>query len=495
MRNLLLTLFSALLLHLLCVAAIIQYQLFPDRKTVTILLFITGALVAGEALALAVGMHLPAGVINPWLSVKNHIFLLFDITIGAVILATAFGRKDVQLSKWLLLFAGVALLLHLYRQWEYISGIANSFCANQQLFILNNVKLLCLLIVFSLTVSFTGEKPYMKISGYHTPVAESVRYSVTASDLSYERLAMDDIVLLLRDYNIGIIIAVRESQLGSELDRLLDIYERNGITVSLAPLLSEEQGLYLNKNTAELYLKLTRKVLEWKDANHHPIAEIVADIEPSFISGMDKYFDFGRFLGNMDKKSFNNSIPDFHEIISEIKSHGCTAVSCVTWFTIEDKALGINAWQDFFGGPSISAGWDSTMIMMYSEWFLESGRIINVNRDTADALIYRYCSDISRLWGDTGGVILGSITGNKGSMYSSGADISKTIAAAKAAGVKQICLYDLKGMLESEDIDVWFQTLKETKSEVPKNRNLQARIYKDVFRWVSRLLNIKEAFS
>lgn len=495
MRNLLLIVFSALFLHLLCAAAIIQYHLFPDGKIVSILLFIVGALVGGEALALAVGMHLPVGVINPWLSAKNYTFLLLDILIGAAILATVFGRQEGLLSKRILLFDGIALLLHLYRDWEYLSGFVNSFCANRPLFIVNNIKLLGLLVIFSLTVSYIGEKPYMNHSGYNTPAVESVRYSITASDLSYERLAEDDIVSLLRNYNIGIIIAVRENQLGDELDRLLDIYERNGITVSLSPLLSEEQGIYLNKSTAELYLNLTKKVLQWTDMNRHPITEIVADIEPSYICGMDQYFNFRRFWGDMDKNSFNSSISDFQAIISEIKSHGCTAVSCVTWFTIEDRLLGNTAWQDFFGGPSISVGWDSTMIMMYSEWFLKSGRIIGVDRHTADTLIYRYCSDISKLWGDSGGIILGSITGDKGSMYSSGADISKTVAAARAAGVKSICLYDLKGMLQSGDMDTWFITLTETEPAVPKNRNLQVRIYMDVFRLVSSLINVKEECS
>ena len=131
------------------------------------------------------------------------------------------------------------------------------------------------------------------------------------------------------------------------------MYEAYLIQISLAPLLSEEQGLYLNKDTAGLYLKLVQSVLQWTDANHHPIAEIVADIEPSYLVGAEQYFDFGRFLGGMDQESYQNAMPVFQEIISEIKSHGCKAVSCATWFTIEDKNLGKTAWQDFFGGPSI----------------------------------------------------------------------------------------------------------------------------------------------
>lgn len=494
MRNLFIILLSALFLYLLCAAASIQYHLFSN-KAAAILLFITGALVGGEALALAVGMRLPAGVPNSWLSVKNNAFLLLDILTGAAILAAAFGGQGGRLSIWLLVFTGAALLLHLYREWEYLSGFANAFCANRPLFIVNNVKLLGLLAVMALTAAYMGERPYMDHGGANAPAAEPVRYSVTASDMAYERLLLDDVVSLLGKYHVGIVIAVRENQLGEELDRLLDIYERNGIDVSFAPLLSAEQGKYLNKSTAAPYLDLTGKVLQWADDHRHTIVEIVADIEPSDTGGSGPYFDFGRFLGSMDKESFIGSVPEFQKIVSEIKSHGCAAVSCPTWFTIEDANLGISAWQDFFGGPSVSAGWDSSIIMMYSEWFLESGRIIGADRETANTLIYRYCSDMSRLWGGSGGVILGSVTGDKGGLYPSASDMSGAVAAAKAAGMKSICLYDLKGILESGEADDWFQMLTGTAPVVPTNRNLQARVYRDVFRLVSYLLNLREICS
>ena len=127
MRNLLFVGISALLLHLLISAAVIQYQWFPGRKTISIGLFIAGALVAGEALALLVGMHLPVGIHHPWLSLKNYSFLILDIAIGSAILAAAFRKQDELLSGWLLLLAGAALLLHLYREWEHLSGLPNRF--------------------------------------------------------------------------------------------------------------------------------------------------------------------------------------------------------------------------------------------------------------------------------------------------------------------------------------------------------------------------------
>ena len=44
-------------------------------------------------------------------------------------------------------------------------------------------------------------------------------------------------------------------------------------------------------------------------------------------------------------------------------------------------------------------------------------------------------------------------------------------------------------------MNAWFQSLTETKQEAPKTGFLQARMYMDVFRCFSRILNIKETLS
>ena len=47
---------------------------------------------------------------------------------------------------------GLALLTHGYRVWEYLARASNPFCANAPLFIVNNLKLVDLLVVAVLGV-------------------------------------------------------------------------------------------------------------------------------------------------------------------------------------------------------------------------------------------------------------------------------------------------------------------------------------------------------
>ena len=74
------------------------------------------------------------------------------------------------------LLVGLALLTHGYREWEYLAGAANPFCANGPLFVVNNLKLLGLAAsgilgaplalaaracssTFSTSISFSASRP------------------------------------------------------------------------------------------------------------------------------------------------------------------------------------------------------------------------------------------------------------------------------------------------------------------------------------------------
>jgi hypothetical protein len=108
---------------------------------------LTGGVVAGEALALVVGMHLLSKGANAWLSVKNHLFLALDIVAGLSLVYLALAQRGVAWPYALFSVAALALLTHGYREWEYLARIGNPFCANVPLFVVNNLKLAGLVAV------------------------------------------------------------------------------------------------------------------------------------------------------------------------------------------------------------------------------------------------------------------------------------------------------------------------------------------------------------
>jgi hypothetical protein len=111
-------------------------------KLVTLL---AGLVIAGEALALLLGMHFLSEGDNGWLSVKNDLFLVLDILAGLGLVYLALAHRGAAWPYAFYIVVGLALLTHGFREWEYLAGAANPFCANCPLFAVNNLKLLGLL--------------------------------------------------------------------------------------------------------------------------------------------------------------------------------------------------------------------------------------------------------------------------------------------------------------------------------------------------------------
>jgi hypothetical protein len=108
---------------------------------------LTSTVVAGEALALLVGMHLLSEGDNSWISVKNDLFLALDIVAGLGLVYLALAHRGTAWPYALCFLVSLALLTHGYREWEYLARASNPFCANAPLFVVNNLKLAGLLAV------------------------------------------------------------------------------------------------------------------------------------------------------------------------------------------------------------------------------------------------------------------------------------------------------------------------------------------------------------
>ena len=113
-------------------------------QVVTILVSL---IVAGEAAALAIGMHIFKKSQSPWVSLKNDLLLAFDVVVGLVLIILATNAENFPQPFWFPLFVVIGLITHLYRIWEYLAGRQSSFCGSRSLFIVNNFKFIGLLLI------------------------------------------------------------------------------------------------------------------------------------------------------------------------------------------------------------------------------------------------------------------------------------------------------------------------------------------------------------
>jgi hypothetical protein len=111
-----------------------------------IITVLTGALIAGEALALTIGMYFMGSREDPWVS-RNTLFLVMDVVIGFSLIYLGLAARDVDTLTIFYLLAIMALITHGYREWEYFADVDHKFCFNIPLFVVNNLKLLGLVII------------------------------------------------------------------------------------------------------------------------------------------------------------------------------------------------------------------------------------------------------------------------------------------------------------------------------------------------------------
>jgi hypothetical protein len=105
---------------------------------------LTALVMVGEALALTVGLHVFGLPRRPWGSTKNYLLVVLDIVSGLGLGWIAWRSGDAGADPWFWLLLAVAS--HGFREWEYLTRAHNAFLFHAPLFVVNNAKLLGLLI-------------------------------------------------------------------------------------------------------------------------------------------------------------------------------------------------------------------------------------------------------------------------------------------------------------------------------------------------------------
>lgn len=325
---------------------------------------------------------------------------------------------------------------------------------------------------------------------------ESPMLLVTAEYTPYEDLVKPEVVGLFKEYKVAICVCVRADQVDDKLDRLYSVYEDAGVGILFWPMLPLEDGLYVNKKTTGVYLDYLDVLFDWADSHGHKIEAIVVDVEPSYVPPTPGEEPPGllqnvrRVRKDMGKESFDASIPEFEKIVDKLHEHDCLAVAAAFPFVIDDRLKGRHGWEDLTGGPVATIDWDYLAIMMYSSWFVEYGGPFGVDWDVAHHLTYDYSRDLKEVWGEKAAVAVGVTNPGQGgetTVYPSAEMIGPALAAVKAAGIDNVGIYDLKGILESDDPESWFRTLAETGPALPDKGKAKAKSVRRLLRalgWV-----------
>ena len=113
---------------------------------------ITGALIAGEALALLVGMFLFSPRPNPWITGLHTLLIALDVLCGAGLIYLCLNGATGGHDGLIFIIVLISAAAHIFRDWQYFTGGGGIiFLTNAPLFIFNNVKLIGLIVIGVIT--------------------------------------------------------------------------------------------------------------------------------------------------------------------------------------------------------------------------------------------------------------------------------------------------------------------------------------------------------
>ena len=249
-------------------------------------------------------------------------------------------------------------------------------------------------------------------------------------------------------------LEVRDPHIGSrDLLNLLEEAQERGIRTTLWPLLSTDQGPWANEGNAPLFTALVEEMMDWLDQQGLHPEWIAVNMENSAaqMGIIKEYFYNGEFqaliellLGNIDRDRFEEAVEDYRQLVHRIHGRGYKVMVTTYPFMMDDFHDGDPDFQDMANVPLSGIEWDALTFTTYRTAY--SG---DLGVEFSPSMVYEYGRVAKKLFGDRARLAVGMIgLTDHGEGYASPEDLALDISAAKAAGISEIDLFHLGGMIK-----------------------------------------------
>ena len=229
-------------------------------------------------------------------------------------------------------------------------------------------------------------------------------------------------------------------------------------------MLADEDGRWASASSMAKYVAFAEHVVDVLNP-----AEVVIDLEPAFDRLRNwKALRAAPKADPTEVKAYERSRSDLASAIARWRTRSADNQRAlrVTTAVIPVVALDPSwAWagvmQRLLGTPVDGLDVDRHSVMAYTS-LLEGWSRGLVNRGRAEWLLARFAARTARKWGPRGAVSLGTVApgafGDEPS-YRSPRELARDVKIARAAGVTELSLFDLGGVMRSPDPQAWLHAL------------------------------------
>lgn len=297
-----------------------------------------------------------------------------------------------------------------------------------------------------------------------------------------ENISPEDVIEhafpLLVESRAGVAFALSSSSLSEANAKAFRKLKDAGVELTFWVLLSEEDGYFPSEKNVDVFLGLCGKVLEWAEQEGVLPDFLAVDGEPPLEQSE-------RLLGapfwrkprvaleiareNLSRESFDYAKERFSVLNSLVHDKGVKTLGACIPVVLAEEVQGGEFVQDVFETPVLGVDWDIMSPMVYTSMLVGMSAGLVSTKD-ASWLLYRLSRWLDASRPDAAGVSLGVTgTGVLGDepAFSSPSELVSDVETALSAGMRDITIYSLEGIISRRDPEAWFKALESAEPRVP----------------------------
>ncbi|MDC0681273.1 hypothetical protein [Sorangium atrum] len=287
---------------------------------------------------------------------------------------------------------------------------------------------------------------------------------------------------LLRRYALELSIAVRPDT-AAGLPDLVAACADAGVAVAVWPMIADEDGRWASACNAAAFGAFVARLMDALDARRLAAAEIVFDLEPPIdavrraLAGGRGALDLlgGGPRGARGSPRWSDAQRAYAELAGAVHARGVATSAAIVPLVLTDGPA--RGWERLLGTPVSAPPWGRVGAMLYTSLIAGYSRGA-LGREDAVALLAWGCRAAARRFGPRAGASLGAV--GKGALgdepvYSSVAELREDVAVAEAAGVSDLSLFDLGGVLARPPAEAWLEAFVAPPEAHSPRETLRAR--------------------
>ncbi|MFH1538988.1 MAG: hypothetical protein ABIH66_08500 [bacterium] len=320
---------------------------------------------------------------------------------------------------------------------------------------------------------------------------------VWAEFLKPEDVLKKDVVGLLKRYDVTLGMAFPPGSMNGDYARLFGECEQAGVTAMVWALLPDEQGYWANERNAKEFSDCVEKIYDWADENKFGIPWLAVDLETPYhqMKVLEEASGFGtigrmykNYRKNRNRAKFREASEVFNRLAGRMRDRGVKTLAAALGPVAADVKTGRVGLQDALETPVSTVDWDVVSFMLYTS---AMASLFPAVFDLRGARWYMYAvmRDMKEKLGGRAALSIGTTSEGKvsHSPHRAPEELLPDMEAALAAGIDDVAVFSLEGILDSPKPEAWFETLLAAEPKVP-GRSLKSDAFRLFLQGLSKVL-------